>query len=89
VFGKNNSFGHPTTLVLERLESIGCKIFRTDIFGEISIEVKSNGVVLKSNKKSIDKIGINMYNNLRALRFDVAKWSPNHRGNSNSSMFEP
>lgn len=37
--GKNNTFGHPNSGVLERLENIKVKIFRTDLNGEITIEI--------------------------------------------------
>lgn len=37
--GNNNKFGHPNENVLERLKQLGCKVFRTDLGGEISIEV--------------------------------------------------
>ena len=33
--GKNNHFGHPNQEVLDRLENIGSKIYRTDLNGEI------------------------------------------------------
>jgi competence protein ComEC len=36
--GKNNSFGHPTREVLERLEKYGSVIWRTDLQGERVIE---------------------------------------------------
>lgn len=35
--GKNNSYGHPTTRVLKRLERTGCQILRTDVSGDISL----------------------------------------------------
>lgn len=35
--GKGNRYGHPTPEVIHRLESIGCKIIRTDECGGISI----------------------------------------------------
>ena len=41
--GKNNKFGHPNDGVLQRLGDLKCKIFRTDLNGEISIEVDKNG----------------------------------------------
>lgn len=41
--GKNNSFGHPFSDVLERLETIGSKIYRTDLNGEITIRVNKKG----------------------------------------------
>lgn len=37
--GKKNNFGHPNEEVIERLENIGAKVYRTDIDGEISIIV--------------------------------------------------
>jgi competence protein ComEC len=39
--GKRNPFGHPSPLVLGRLESMGVKIFRTDTMG--SIRVRTDG----------------------------------------------
>ncbi len=39
--GKDNNFGHPNGDVLERLKSIGCKIYRTDECGEITITCKN------------------------------------------------
>ena len=41
--GENNKFGHPNDNVLERLNDIGAKIYRTDQMGEISIKVDSRG----------------------------------------------
>ena len=41
--GKNNNFGHPNDEVLERLTSLGTKIYRTDLNGEITIIVKNEG----------------------------------------------
>ncbi len=39
--GENNNFGHPNSGVIERLESIGCKIYRTDKCGEINFKFKN------------------------------------------------
>ena len=33
--GKNNFYGHPTPDTLERLDSYGCKVFRTDLEGAV------------------------------------------------------
>ena len=38
--GKDNKFGHPNDDVIERLEKIGAKIYRTDEKGEIFLEIK-------------------------------------------------
>lgn len=43
--GENNTFGHPSQNVIERLENIHCKIYRTDKNGEISIEITPTGEV--------------------------------------------
>lgn len=34
--GKDNKFGHPSTLILNRLESLAVDIYRTDISGQLS-----------------------------------------------------
>lgn len=41
--GKNNTFGHPNEGVLKRIEEEGCKIYRTDENGEITIRVNKKG----------------------------------------------
>ena len=43
--GENNTFGHPNSGVLERLEKIGAKIYRTDLYGEIEIKVNVKGKI--------------------------------------------
>lgn len=36
--GKDNSYGHPSSTILDRLSQIGSKIYRTDELGNIFIE---------------------------------------------------
>lgn len=43
--GMNNKFGHPNQEIIERLENINCKIYRTDEMGEIVMEVNKSGKV--------------------------------------------
>ena len=43
--GENNTFGHPSDSVIERLENLGTKIYRTDQMGEISITVNNIGKI--------------------------------------------
>lgn len=43
--GKNNLYGHPNEAVIERLQAINCKIYRTDEMGEIKIKVNNNGKI--------------------------------------------
>ena len=40
--GKKNSFGHPSQEVISRLHGLNCKVYRTDINGEIVIEKYKN-----------------------------------------------
>lgn len=42
--GKNNKFGHPNSNVLNRLKSRGVKVYRTDLNGEINIEMKEEKI---------------------------------------------
>jgi competence protein ComEC len=50
--GANNLYGHPNEEVIDRLESLSCKIYRTDKNGEISLLVNNKGKV--KLKKIID-----------------------------------
>lgn len=43
--GENNTFGHPNTNVLERLKVLGAKVYRTDLYGEIQIQVNDRGKI--------------------------------------------
>lgn len=43
--GKNNNFGHPSQEILQRLNDINCKIYRTDKMGEITIYVNGRGKI--------------------------------------------
>ena len=45
--GKNNSYGHPHTEVIQRLEKCRSEIYRTDLSGQISIEIKGNKMHIK------------------------------------------
>ncbi len=43
--GENNKFGHPSNIVLKRIECMNSLIFRTDRDGEINIILNKNGIV--------------------------------------------
>lgn len=46
--GKNNKFGHPNDVVLDRLKKYNAKIYRTDESGEILIYInKKGGIKIK------------------------------------------
>lgn len=53
--GKDNKFGHPNDEVIERLKRINCNIYRTDLMGEISIEINQKGKIKIKNKIAISK----------------------------------
>ena len=46
--GENNSYGHPHTEVLERLEKTGSKVLRTDQGGAVMIKISKDGVRIRS-----------------------------------------
>jgi len=46
--GKNNKFGHPNEDIVERLKSYGSTVYRTDLHGEITIEVTKKGIIKTS-----------------------------------------
>ena len=43
--GKNNKFGHPNDETINKLKIIGSKIYRTDLMGEITVEVNNDGKI--------------------------------------------
>ena len=43
--GANNKFGHPNSEVIKRLQNKGIKIFRTDLNGEININIYKNSKI--------------------------------------------
>jgi competence protein ComEC len=46
--GRGNTFGHPAPEVLERLESIGARVYRTDRDGEITLESDGGSVSVRT-----------------------------------------
>ena len=49
--GINNRYGHPKQEVVDRLEESGSSIYRTDISGAISLEIKGGRIFAKNYKK--------------------------------------
>ena len=47
--GINNKFGHPNDKVIERLETYGNKTYRTDLHGEITVEITKKGKIKTSH----------------------------------------
>lgn len=46
--GKDNSYGHPSKEVLERLERKNINIYRTDLIGEVMLKIYKNKIELKN-----------------------------------------
>ena len=46
--GRGNTFGHPAPEVIERLESIGAEIYRTDRHGQITVESDCRSAFVKT-----------------------------------------
>jgi competence protein ComEC len=46
--GRGNTFGHPTPEVIQRLESIGTQIYRTDRHGQITLESDCKSVFVRT-----------------------------------------
>ncbi len=52
--GQNNKFGHPNQFILNKLSAIGCKIYRTDLNGEVSISIDKSGVIIEDAMIKVD-----------------------------------
>jgi len=50
--GRGNRFGHPATEVLQRLESIGARVFRTDTDGQITIETDGSALRVRTFRRT-------------------------------------
>lgn len=42
--GEDNSYGHPTPEVLKRLDEAGAEVFRTDMHGDVIVDIDQNEV---------------------------------------------
>ena len=51
--GKNNTFGHPNQQTIKNLENIKCRIYRTDLQGEIIIKIDQKGSMNVKSKLKI------------------------------------
>ena len=52
--GKDNSYGHPTKVVLNRLSSIGADLYRTDLQGDITISSDGKNITVSTEKSTTD-----------------------------------
>lgn len=46
--GKNNSYGHPSPLTLERLAETDTSVYRTDLQGEVEFSVRRNSLFVRT-----------------------------------------
>lgn len=59
--GENNKFGHPNQEVIERLDKIGCEIYRTDQMGEIILVITYNKKTKKIKVKKKTMLSNNAF----------------------------
>ena len=50
--GRGNSFGHPAPEVIDRLQSMGARIYRTDLDGEVTIQTDGSSVTVSTYRDS-------------------------------------
>ena len=46
--GRGNTFGHPAPEILERLDSVGAAIYRTDLDGQVTVEANETGMRVRT-----------------------------------------
>ncbi len=49
--GRNNSFGHPAPVTLERLRSAGVQIYRTDKNGQVTVEITPQSCTITGSRQ--------------------------------------
>lgn len=49
--GTGNRYGHPTPEALQRLEAVGTRVLRTDLSGDLIVEVGDGSYVVKTQKR--------------------------------------
>jgi competence protein ComEC len=52
--GKNNDYGHPHTVVLNKLKKLNTTIYRTDKLGTIVLESDGKNITFKNIKTDTD-----------------------------------
>ena len=48
--GKDNKFNHPNDIIIDRIKEFNIKIYRTDLNGEISLNINKNGKIKVKTK---------------------------------------
>ena len=51
--GSKNTFGHPNSEVIKRLQQVNSKVYRTDIYGEIKLKIDKNGRIKISTQINV------------------------------------
>ncbi|MBN2848101.1 MAG: DNA internalization-related competence protein ComEC/Rec2 [Coriobacteriia bacterium] len=49
--GVGNSFGHPDPVVMRMLESAGAQVWRTDLRGDVEVEIRRHGYSVRSERR--------------------------------------
>lgn len=59
--GRNNLFGHPEDVVLETLEKLGSKVYRTDEMGMIRAEILRDEIIIEPFINNAGKMDIGKF----------------------------
>ena len=52
--GRDNSYNHPTDVVLKRLEEVQATVFRTDLLNTIVVSIDNDELKIERLKLSLD-----------------------------------
>ena len=69
--GADNTYGHPTEDVLNRLMFVGSTVFRTDLSGDIVLNVTSNGEMNFFYESVVLSANVGMYIHVEYIMFGV------------------
>ena len=53
--GDDNSFGHPSTRIIRRVERVGSEVWRTDTMGDILMAVKNGEIEINGTPFYVDR----------------------------------
>ena len=71
--GKNNEYGHPSQLTLDRLKAVGAEILRTDERGNIVLVVQPDGSYSLANEMGIPEGKITFVVNTKSGKFHIPR----------------
>ena len=85
--GKNNDYGHPHKETVAKLNKNNIPMFRTDVYGSITVTLKNNTISLNTENGHSEKItvGANQKNNSSSSKSSSSKSSSSKSSSSKTS----